>query len=162
MYSAKRYGNNLSIVMLDIDHFKNINDNYGHDIGDTVLVEYTKLISSNLRESDIFSRTGGEEFMIILPHSDIENASNIAEKLRKKIENHKLTVPITMSLGVTEYIKDEDEETYIKIVDDGIFQLKGADVYLDMRLEGWKVISKATGHPYPGFRDKGMSGPIEI
>ena len=49
-----------------------------------------------------------------------------------------------------------------KIVDDGIFQLKGADVYLDMRLEGWKVISKATGHPYPGFRDKGMSGPIEI
>ena len=124
MYSAKRYGNNLSLVMLDIDHFKSINDNYGHDIGDTVLVEYTKLISSNLRESDIFSRTGGEEFMIILPHSDIENASNIAEKLRKKIENHKLTVPITMSLGVTEYIKDEDEETFIKRVDDALYKAK--------------------------------------
>ena len=62
--------------------------------------------------------------MIILPHSDIENASNIAEKLRKKIENHKLTVPITMSLGVTEYIKDEDEETFIKRVDDALYKAK--------------------------------------
>lgn len=121
---AKRYEHELSVIMLDIDYFKKVNDSYGHDVGDEVLKEYTKFIASYLRDVDIFSRIGGEEFIIILPYTNRQNAIHIAQKLRAAIEESKKIVPITMSFGVTEYIKGEDMEFIFKRVDSALYEAK--------------------------------------
>ncbi len=95
--SLKRF----SVIFFDIDHFKSINDTYGHDRGDEVLRGVSGLISRNIRKSDIFCRFGGEEFMIILPNTSVENAAVIAEKLRKMIEGFDFCgVRLTISIGV--------------------------------------------------------------
>ena len=122
--SSIRYQYALSFIMLDIDYFKRVNDIHGHGVGDTVLIEYTKLISSILRDSDVFSRIGGEEFMIILPHANINDAELIAEKLRESVEKYKQVIPITMSFGVTQYIKGEDISYILKRVDDALYEAK--------------------------------------
>ncbi len=119
-----RYEHPLAFVMLDIDHFKRVNDVHGYGIGDSVLVEYTKLISSMLRDGDVFSRIGGEEFMIILPHASKNEAKIIAEKLRKSVQDHKRVMPITMSFGVTEYLKGEDDSYILKRVDEALYEAK--------------------------------------
>lgn len=123
---AKRSEENLSVIMFDIDYFKNVNDEYGHDVGDEVLIEYTKLISSFLRDTDVFCRIGGEEFMIILPTASKENALKIAEKIRKEVETYNKIVPITMSFGVTQYIKGEDIEFIFKRADSALYRAKEA------------------------------------
>jgi len=122
--SAIRYNHPLSFVMIDIDHFKRINDKHGHDVGDDVLVEYTKLISKNLREGDIFARVGGEEFMIIFPYANLENAYKIAEKLRREVQNHKKVLPITMSFGVVQYCENECIDSMLKRVDEALYEAK--------------------------------------
>jgi len=119
-----RYEHSLSFIMLDIDYFKKVNDIHGHLAGDSVLVEYTKLITSILRDGDVFSRIGGEEFIIILPHVDRDDATIIAQKLRKRVEKHKKILPITMSFGVTEYIKGEDISYILKRVDEALYEAK--------------------------------------
>ena len=121
---AKRYRHPLSLIMFDIDFFKNVNDKYGHDVGDEVLIEYTKLVHSLLREGDAFCRIGGEEFMIILPHASVDEAQQVAEKLRVEIESYKKIVPITMSFGVVEYIVGEEIEFIYKRVDDALYKAK--------------------------------------
>ena len=121
---AKRYGNALSVIMIDIDFFKKINDTHGHNVGDEVLVEYSKLIKSYLRDVDVFCRIGGEEFMIILPYATEEDAQIIAEKLRQEIETHKQILALTMSFGVTQYIKGESEEFLYKRVDSALYEAK--------------------------------------
>ncbi len=121
---ALRYEHNLSLVMFDIDFFKKVNDKHGHVVGDEVLVEYTKLILSLLRKGDEFCRVGGEEFMIILPHATEDEAKKLAEKLRVKVEEHKKIVPITMSFGVVEYVKNEDLDLLYKRVDDALYKAK--------------------------------------
>ncbi|MDQ1267515.1 MAG: hypothetical protein QG560_158, partial [Campylobacterota bacterium] len=98
--NANRYFYPLSLVVFDIDYFKRINDEQGHDVGDKVLVEYAKLISSHLRNGDIFCRIGGEEFTLILPHTEKSGAYKIADKLRVMVQEHKKVVPITVSFGV--------------------------------------------------------------
>src|SRR5690606_3304569 len=75
----------LSIIMLDIDHFKNVNDNFGHQRGDIVLREVGKIIKRNIRSTDYVGRYGGEEFVVLLPGADKKNAYNIAEKIRKNV-----------------------------------------------------------------------------
>ena len=109
---AKRENFPLSFIMLDIDYFKKVNDIYGHMAGDEVLKNFTKIISNNLRKSDIFGRVGGEEFAIILHNADKNTALQIAEKIRKKINNisvkfHDKIIKITVSLGVA-VLKEED------------------------------------------------------
>ena len=104
---SDRYGRVFSLIMFDIDNFKQINDSFGHDVGDKVLKEYAKLIKSTLRDSDIFCRTGGEEFGIILPEITLDDAIKVAQKIRKKVESANLVVPITISLGVVEYKTNE-------------------------------------------------------
>ncbi len=121
---AKRYNHVLSILMFDIDYFKKVNDTYGHNVGDEVLKEYSKLISLHLRECDIFCRIGGEEFIVMLPHVDLKDAQKIAEKLRKLVESNKEVIPITMSFGVVEYIKGEEIEFIFKRVDDALYRAK--------------------------------------
>ena len=116
----------LSIIFIDIDHFKNVNDTYGHDVGDKVLVAIAKIISSSTRIGDIAARWGGEEFMITLQATDAANASILAEKLRVSVET--FTFPIvgqlTISLGVTEYMNNESEEKFIKRVDSALYEAK--------------------------------------
>jgi len=121
---TKRYEQDLSLIICDIDYFKEVNDKYGHNVGDEVLIEYTKLISLKLRESDVFCRIGGEEFIIILPHTKRPNAIKIAEKIRIDIESTKKVVPITMSFGVVEYVQGEDNESIFKRADKALYKAK--------------------------------------
>jgi len=123
-YSANRYDQSLSFIMIDIDYFKKVNDEHGHGVGDSVLVEYSKLISSMIRGGDNFCRIGGEEFMLILPHTTKEDAKKLAEKLRESVENYKKILPITMSFGVVEYIKGEEAEFIIRRVDEALYEAK--------------------------------------
>jgi polar amino acid transport system substrate-binding protein len=123
---AKRYKRPLSLIFFDIDHFKRINDRYGHKIGDYVLIEIAKLINGHIRSSDIFGRWGGEEFLIILPETDIEKATLLAKKLRKEIENHKFEYVdrITCSFGVTTYKEDDSVNAIMERVDKLLYQSK--------------------------------------
>jgi len=102
---SQRYHIPLSLLMIDVDHFKNINDVYGHQLGDVVLAGIARVIVVNTRELDTVSRYGGEEFAVILPQTDIEKAKIVAEKLRQKIEEkrfHEQLKPkeVTISVGV--------------------------------------------------------------
>ncbi len=124
--SAKRYDFPLSLVMLDIDFFKKINDDYGHDTGDEVLKEYTNLISSLLRNGDKVCRIGGEEFAVILPHITVNEAAKVAEKLRTSIEKHKKILPITMSFGAVQYIKGESTDSIFKRADNALYEAKNS------------------------------------
>ena len=113
---SKRKKLPLSLIMLDIDDFKNINDNHGHDIGDKVLTEITNLISYSIRSEDFLARFGGEEFILVLDYSDIIQASLIAEKIRKKIEDAEIIEgeTVTASFGITQLVKDDDLFSLIK------------------------------------------------
>jgi diguanylate cyclase (GGDEF)-like protein len=122
--SAKRYKYPLSLIMFDIDFFKQVNDKHGHGVGDEVLIEYSKLIASALRESDMLFRIGGEEFMIILTHTTKNEAQKVAEKLRVKVQDCKKVISITMSFGVVEYISGENEDHVFKRVDDALYKAK--------------------------------------
>ncbi len=101
---SKRYANPVSLIMLDIDHFKKVNDNYGHQTGDTVLREVGSIITASIRDIDTASRFGGEEFMVVLPNTEKENAKVGAERMRAAIAQHifpEIEGPITVSIGVT-------------------------------------------------------------
>ncbi|OCL91835.1 GGDEF domain-containing protein [Aliarcobacter thereius] len=112
---AKRYESSFSLIILDIDFFKLVNDNFGHKIGDDVLKETASILKSSIRESDILGRWGGEEFLIICPNSSSEDAILLAEKLNQAIKNHIFsTYPkqLTISLGISSFnknIKSPDE-----------------------------------------------------
>jgi len=121
---VNRYKSSLSLIMFDIDFFKKVNDEHGHDVGDDVLVEYTKFISKQLRENDTFCRIGGEEFIILLPHTTKESAYYVADKLRDSVENYKKILPITMSFGVVEYSKKEKVTKVLKRLDDALYEAK--------------------------------------
>lgn len=103
---AKRFGEKYSLLMFDIDHFKKINDAYGHLFGDDVLIALSAVIDNQIRPVDQFGRYGGEEFVVIMPETDIESAATSAERFRKKIEAMRLvdergnTVPVSASFGV--------------------------------------------------------------
>lgn len=121
---TQRYNDPFSLIIFDIDFFKKVNDNYGHDMGDKVLVEYTKYIISMLRETDIFCRIGGEEFIVILPNTTKDKAYLLAQKLRESVENYKAVLPITMSFGVTGYEKGDDDTSIYKRVDVALYKAK--------------------------------------
>ncbi|MDQ7043109.1 MAG: GGDEF domain-containing protein [Sulfurimonas sp.] len=121
---AQRYPHNFSLVLLDIDFFKKINDSLGHDIGDRVLQEYTSFISHHLREVDIFCRIGGEEFVLILPHTTKDKAYILTQKLRMLIQEHKVITPITMSFGIVQYEKGDDVKTIFKRADLALYRAK--------------------------------------
>ena len=103
---SKRYQDPLSVIMIDLDHFKNINDRFGHLAGDQVLVQFVQRIQSELRESDIFGRFGGEEFIILLPETNLGDATQVAERLREVTSEYPFLLVtaqtfITISLGVS-------------------------------------------------------------
>ena len=123
---AKRRKNPLSIVMFDIDHFKELNDTYGHNAGDYVLKTLTQIVKNNFRAIDYIVRWGGEEFLIIAPDTNLGGAEVLAEKIRKAIENYNFDKvnQITVSFGVTQFKKDDTEDTLIKRADDALYKAK--------------------------------------
>ncbi|MEA3374328.1 MAG: diguanylate cyclase [Campylobacterota bacterium] len=116
----------LSIIMFDIDHFKPINDTYGHDVGDDVLIQLAKTVKAVLREDDLFGRWGGEEFMILLPHTNVANAALKAERVRQEIESFSQEglPPFTASFGVTVFEEDESIDAFLKRVDEALYEAK--------------------------------------
>ena len=126
---AKRHETNLSVLFLDIDHFKYINDQYGHDFGDSVLSSVAQWIKECVRCSDMIFRYGGEEFVILLNGTHLEGAKLLAERIRETIERHTLvydmdTVKVTASIGVASYQNQETGETLIKRADKAVYQAK--------------------------------------
>ena len=128
-----RYPHPLSLMMLDADRFKNINDTLGHDIGDKVLKELSNTAAAMLRGADIFGRIGGEEFAVLLPETDINEAFTVAERLRKAIEDRPVSlsdaqrISFTVSIGVSQLNQsDEDVEALLKRADDALYKAKAA------------------------------------
>ena len=122
----QRYKAGLSLIMCDIDHFKQINDKFGHDVGDNTLKTFSNKIAKSIREVDIFARWGGEEFMILMPNVTIDNANAVAEKLRHTIEHTKIKKvnSITVSFGVTHFNDKDTAESFIKRADEALYKAK--------------------------------------
>jgi len=127
---TRRYNRDLSILMIDIDHFKKVNDAYGHIIGDVVLREVAQALKKQTRRSDYVGRYGGEEFLIILPETRLDKALILAEKLRKRVAE--LTIPadgrilkdITVSIGVSAYETDPTIDEFINRSDQWLYKAK--------------------------------------
>ncbi len=123
---VEKHNKSLSIVMLDIDHFKKINDTHGHDVGDYVLKRMTKLIRENIRDEDILSRYGGEEFAIILPERNLKGAIAVAERIRKVIESacFDKVGHVTISAGVSDFMQGDNRESVFKKADNALYIAK--------------------------------------
>ena len=124
--NLSKNGRPVSFVMLDIDHFKHINDTYGHQVGDEVLVNLTKLIQGKIRNTDALVRWGGEEFVVLCGDTPIQNAQFLAEKLRIAIENTVLIKQqqVTCSFGIAEMIPDEDPKRLFERADKALYASK--------------------------------------
>ncbi len=123
---TKRYNNNLSFIIFDIDHFKHVNDNFGHDVGDIILKEISNLVNKSIRKTDTLARWGGEEFVILLPSTPLNKGVEVAEKLRLLIENYMFSKVknITCSFGISVYRENDDEKSLIKRGDIALYQAK--------------------------------------
>jgi len=130
---AQRESEALSVMMLDIDKFKNINDTYGHQVGDQVIITLAKIINEIKRESDVVCRYGGEEFIMLLPKTSKAGALDLAQRIRVAIERYEIlieekntTVRFTVSLGVSEvdYSKDSEIEDVIRRADNAMYIAK--------------------------------------
>lgn len=124
----KRYGFDLSIIFLDFDNFKDINDEYGHVEADNILVKSVRKIESIIRETDVFGRWGGDEFVILLPKSNKTEAVKLAERIRQELhdENKDLEFPITCSYGVTAVIEEDNLNNLLDRVDALMYDAKNA------------------------------------
>ncbi len=123
---AKRNKKPISFLLCDLDHFKKINDKYGHDCGDEVLKKVAETFTSTLRQQDLISRWGGEEFLIVLLETDRKNSYDVAEKVRKNIENLKIkcldkAIKITITIGISEYEEDTNIDDIIKRADMALY-----------------------------------------
>ena len=126
---TKREKKPLSIAMIDIDKFKDVNDTYGHDVGDEVLKVLVNEIKNNIRESDVFVRYGGEEFILLLPNTDLEHALVITQKLRTIIESCQKVdgLKFTISIGVAAFIDSKDNiESLVKKADEALYEAKNS------------------------------------
>jgi diguanylate cyclase (GGDEF)-like protein/PAS domain S-box-containing protein len=126
MERAKRHGRPLSLIMFDIDHFKRINDTFGHQVGDQVLKRLVDVVRSNLRRTDILARWGGEEFMILLPETSTESACKLAERLRRTVENADFGKAgrITVSFGVAGMRREDTAESLVRRADRAVYEAK--------------------------------------
>lgn len=127
---ANRIDSDLAVIMTDIDDFKKVNDTFGHQIGDEILASFADLIGNNLRPYDIFGRLGGEEFIIVLPNTTVDQAQVLAERLRKKVEEfpfqvNKKEIGITASFGIAKQRPEMDTlEKTIPFADKALYQSK--------------------------------------
>ena len=127
---AERYSRPLSLVMIDIDHFKKLNDTLGHQTGDAVLHDLSMLTKNMLRTTDVFCRYGGEEFVIVMPETDKSGAIGVAERIRRAVEKHNFRSTdgkpfgITISLGVSAIPPVTDKKSLIKAADTALYRAK--------------------------------------
>jgi diguanylate cyclase (GGDEF)-like protein len=128
---SKRENQNLSVMIMDIDDFKNINDTYGHSVGDKVIIFVADILRSTARESDICVRFGGEEFVIVLPNTAFDASQNLAEKIRKKVEDARIVIPdnkdikFTISVGISQVSKNDIKiESTLKRADEALYEAK--------------------------------------
>ncbi len=123
---TERYGSPLTIILMDIDHFKDINDEYGHHVGDDVLVQISEILTANTRTTDTVARWGGEEFIILMPETEQSEAAYSADKLRKKIEEFDFVngIKVTMSFGVAQWLKIISKNMWFKLADKALYQAK--------------------------------------
>lgn len=129
-----RYGGAFGLLVLDLDRFKQVNDNHGHPVGDELLKEFAELVREELRETDYFARLGGDEFAIIAPELDGDSqdisawkaVTTIADRLCKAVETHDFDVEydVTTSIGATIYEKDDDAKSVFQRADDALYQAK--------------------------------------
>jgi len=125
---AERYLTPLSLIMFDLDHFKNTNDTYGHLVGDQVLKASALLVQKNIRSFDLFGRWGGEEFIILLPQTNLAVAQIVAEKIRVELGGfiHEKAGQVTASFGVTQYYSGANMAELIKEADNSMYAAKRA------------------------------------
>ena len=125
---AERTNRPFSLIMLDIDHFKNVNDRFGHSVGDFALKKLTEMLKNNIRKIDILARWGGEEFMILLPETPKKHAVYVAEKLKHLLSNTDMpgVGTITASFGVSEYRPGDEVDSLIQRADDAMYRAKAA------------------------------------
>ena len=128
---ANRYHKDLAVLMLDIDHFKLVNDQYGHACGDKVLTEFSRLIVQSIRDTDYAGRYGGEEFVVLLPEIDLKTAILSAERIRMAVAQHSFTLPdglvlnITCSIGIATYQPEQDDlDKLLSRADKALYQAK--------------------------------------
>lgn len=129
MQQAKDHHQNLSIIMLDIDYFKRVNDQYGHQAGDLVLMQMAKRFKTSVRNVDMVGRYGGEEFLVVLPDADIETSQQIAERIRahvvsSPINNVEFTINVSVSGGITMFKDDDNIESLIDRADKALYKAK--------------------------------------
>ncbi len=126
---ARRPGGSVSVLLLDVDHFKRINDEHGHPAGDEVLREIVRRLTASLRPHDSIGRYGGEEFLVVLPGSDAAGAAATAERLRDVIASHPVvvpacTLPVTVSFGLATCAEEDSLETVISHADEALYAAK--------------------------------------
>jgi len=123
---AKRYNQPLSLVLADVDHFKAVNDQYGHIVGDQVLCHIANVLSKHLREGDVLSRWGGEEFAIVFPNTTAEQAYDMTDRIRRIIaeSSFESLIFLTCSFGVTSYLNDDSVNSIFARVDKALYQAK--------------------------------------
>jgi diguanylate cyclase (GGDEF)-like protein len=129
MAFSKRHEQALSVIMADLDNFKSINDTYGHQAGDQVLAAFGQVMQASIRQEDLAARFGGEEFILMLPGTTIEDATILAERLRESLENlafPPLKTRVTASFGIAQYRPDDTIETLVKRADEGLYAAKAA------------------------------------
>jgi len=131
MALAARGINSFSICFVDLDHFKAVNDTHGHNAGDMVLVKTSELLASSVREVDRVARFGGEEFLIVLINSPVDRSVEVAERLRRRIEQANFKdvasgLRVTISIGVTQYQPHESLDDLLKRADDAMYRAKRA------------------------------------
>lgn len=116
----------ISIIMLDIDHFKSVNDTYGHQIGDRVIIELTRIVSNGIRKTDFFARWGGEEFIILLPHTNLQGGKILCNKLLEIVYScdFNLKEKVTISIGLTTNREQDTKESIIARADNALYRAK--------------------------------------
>ena len=123
---SQRYGNTFSVIMFDVDDFKNINDQYGHQVGDEVLVNLSKIAMAEARDTDLLSRWGGEEFLLFCPETNEQGSGEIAERIRKSTETTEVSdgVKITISVGVATHQTEDTLDKILNRVDKAMYHAK--------------------------------------
>lgn len=123
---VRRYKRDLSVIFFDVDNFKFINDNLGHSVGDEVLVKLSNIVKANVRKTDYFGRWGGEEFLIILPETNKEQASHISNILKEKINSSDFNIDkkVTCSFGVTQFEETDSKDSILTRVDHAMYYVK--------------------------------------
>jgi diguanylate cyclase (GGDEF)-like protein len=126
---AFRHNRSLGVIMMDADHFKKINDKYGHSIGDYVLQSLVECAEKSVRISDMMFRYGGEEFVIVLPETDETGVLRLAKRIRRRVEKLETriqgqTIPVTVSIGITTLQETDDEKSFIARADEALYKAK--------------------------------------